>query len=89
MILGFNQNVYHNGTLYHVQTEDGGLNNPVITTVVFKGGTTVASRRTPYADIIRSDGLDAVVREIMREQHASIISELKAGLFSAGAKPVE
>lgn len=81
MNLGFNQNVNYNGEVYHIQTEDGGKNNPVITTLAFKGGVIIASRRTDYSDIIKSDRLDDVVKGIMREQHTAVLKDLKAGLF--------
>ncbi|HBG45792.1 MAG TPA: hypothetical protein DDW94_02275 [Deltaproteobacteria bacterium] len=81
MNTGFNQNINYRGEAYHVQTEDGGRNNPVITTLLFKGGVILASRKTSYADILRSDKMDQAVREIMREQHASLIADLKAGAF--------
>lgn len=81
MNFGHNQNINYNGEMYHVQTEDGGRNNPVITTLVFRDGIVLASRRTSYADILKSDELDKVVREVMREQHASVIKDLMAGLF--------
>jgi len=81
MNFGHNQNVNYNGQMYHVQTEDGGKNNPVITTLVFKDGIVLGSRRTSYADILKSDELDKVVREVMREQHSSVIKDLMAGLF--------
>jgi hypothetical protein len=81
MNFGHNQNINYNGEMYHVQTEDGGKNNPVITTLVFKDGIVLGSRRTSYADILKSNELDKVVREVMREQHASVIKDLMAGLF--------
>ena len=82
MNFGHNQNVNYNGETYHVQTEDGGRNNPFITTLVFKNGTVLASRRVGYADIIVSGELDRVVREVMREQHSSVIKDLLAGFFN-------
>lgn len=81
MNLGYNQNVNYNGEVFHIQTEDGGRNNPVITTTLFKGGVILAARRTGYSDIIKSDKLETVVAEIMREQHTSVLNELKAGAF--------
>lgn len=79
MNFGFNQNIKYGGEVYHVQTEDGGRDNPVVTTVVFKNGVTVASRRTSYSDILSFEKLDEVVREIMREQHQAVVRDLKAG----------
>ncbi len=81
MQIGINQDVEHNGERYHIQTEDGGVKNPVITTLLFKGGVVLASKKTPYDDIIKFDRLDTVVRELMEEQHNSILSDLRAGLF--------
>ncbi len=83
MNVGFNQNVSFNGEVYHTQTEDGGPANPVITTVLFKGGVIIASRRTNYSDIIRSDKRDIVVRQVMREQHDGLINDLMTGRIIA------
>ena len=89
MQLGVNQNINYKGVTYHIQTEDGGRNNPVITTLLFKGGTILASRRTSYEDILKSDQLETVVKEIMAEQHKSILKDLKNTRHGkqAGAEP--
>lgn len=79
MNFGLNQNVKYRGEVYHVQTEDGGKSNPVVTTVLFKSGRIVTARRTSYADILRSEELDRVVREVMREQHTAMLTDLKDG----------
>ncbi|MBI5452998.1 MAG: hypothetical protein HY956_00045 [Deltaproteobacteria bacterium] len=81
MNFGLNQNISHNGEVYHIQTEDGGRKNPVVTTVLFKGGVIVAAKKTAYEDILRSEKLDVVVGEIMREQHTLVLKQLKAGFF--------
>jgi len=81
MQLGFNENVIHKGTVYHIQTEDGGKKNPVITTLLFKEGVILASKRTSYADIIKSDKLGVVVKEIMRDQHGTMLKNLKGDVF--------
>ncbi len=89
MLLGLNQNIEYRGELYHIQTEDGGRKNPVITTLVFKDGTIVASRRTGYADILKFERLDSVVKELMREQHRALIKALLSGELDERLKPVE
>lgn len=81
MQLGYNQNVTYKGETFHVQTEDGGRSNPVISTAVFKGGSIVGSRRTSYADIIKYDKLDTVVKDLMRDQHRGVIEDLLKGVF--------
>lgn len=79
MNLGFNQNIVYKGETYHVQTEDGGGNNPVITTLLFRGGVILASRRTEYSDILKSDRLKDAIKELMVEQHRTMIKHLLEG----------
>ena len=89
MQLGFNENVMHNGVRYHIQTEDGGRKNPVITTLLFKEGIILCSKRPTYADIIKSDKLDLVVKEIMRDQHGTMLKNLKDDVFGKKEEAVK
>jgi len=81
MIPGFNHNVRYKGKVYHVQTEDSGVRNPHITTLLYEGGTILARKRTSYADILTSPQRDAVVRELMEKQHKEMLRLLKSGRF--------
>ena len=83
MIVGFNHNFRHKGTLYHVQTEDGGLKNPMIITHLFIGGTILQTKKTSYADILKVDRLEQVVEELMKEQHRKMLRQLRDGEFDA------
>jgi hypothetical protein len=51
VITGFNTDVKYRGLVYHVQTEDKGTTNPLIETLIYKGGEILASRRLPYGDL--------------------------------------
>lgn len=79
MIPGFNTDIEHNGTTYHVQTEDKGLNSPLILSLIYTGGAILASKRTPYEDLI-ADGFDekALVERLER-QHKLICAAVRAG----------
>ncbi len=81
MVVGFNHNFPYQGVVYHVQTEDGGRNSPTIVTLLYRGGTILASRKTSYADITRIDNLAQVVEELMKEQHKGMLRSLKNGEF--------
>jgi hypothetical protein len=81
MVGGFNHNFSYKGAVYHIQSEDGGLRNPVIVTLLYHGGTILASRKICYADIIRVDNLAQVVEELMKEQHREMLRSLKNGEF--------
>lgn len=53
----------------------------MITTTLFKNGVVVASKKTSYEDIIKFERLEEVVREVMKEQHLSVIKELQNGSY--------
>jgi hypothetical protein len=87
MVLGFNHNIRYKGELFHVQTEDSGLANPHIITLLYLGGTILASKKTSYADIIKTEQLEQVVEAIMKEQHKEMMRRLKGGEFDARLFP--
>jgi hypothetical protein len=81
MVVGFNHNIKHKGKMYHIQTEDSGLENPHIITHLFVGGNILASKKTSYADIVGADNLAQVVRELMEEQHKEMLRNLINGVY--------
>jgi hypothetical protein len=87
MVVGFNHNIRYKGELFHVQTEDSGLANPHIITLLYLGGTILCSKKTSYADIIKTDQLELVVESIMKEQHKEMMRRLKGGEFDARLFP--
>src|SRR5512146_582279 len=87
MVVGFNHNIMYRGEVFHVQTEDSGKANPHIITLLYRGGTILASAKTSYADIIKVEQLEQVVESIMKEQHKDMMRRLKAGEFDARAFP--
>jgi hypothetical protein len=81
VVTGFNHNVKHRGKVFHVQTEDSGLQNPHIITHLFVGGNILASKKTSYADIAGAENLAQVVRELMEEQHKEMLRNLVNGVY--------
>ena len=82
MITGFNTDVKYRGLVYHVQTEDKGKVNPLIETLIYKGGEILASRRLPYAELVRDSHTEAAISRLMEEQHKAMILEVKRGKFA-------
>lgn len=80
-VTGFNHNIKHKGKVFHVQTEDSGINNPHIITHLFVGGNILASKKTSYADILSAESLSDVVRELMEEQHKEMLRNLINGSY--------
>ena len=89
MITGFNTDVKHRGLVYHVQTEDKGKDNPLIETLIYKGGEILASRRLPYSELIRDTDPEKAISNLMEEQHKAMILEVKRGKFAPPAEQRE
>ena len=79
MITGFNTDIEHDGVIYHVQTEDKGLDSPIILSLVYAGGTILASKRSPYEDLIAEGFSDEVLAERLKRQHRLICAAIHSG----------
>src|SRR5205085_917882 len=79
VITGFNTDIEHNGTVYHVQTEDKGLDAPVILSLVYVGGAILASKRSPYDDLVAAGYNAQVLAERLQRQHKLICAAINAG----------
>ena len=79
MITGFNTDIDYNGVTYHVQTEDKGMDTPLILSLVYAGGTILASKRTPYTDLIESGFDVGTLTERLQRQHKLICAAIHAG----------
>lgn len=93
MITGFNTDVEHDGVVYHVQTEDKGLDSPIILSLVYSGGAILASKRSPYQDLIASGFTDEALAERLKRQHRLICAAIHSGrindLRKMGSRDVE
>jgi len=79
VITGYNTDVEYGGVVYHVQTEDKGLDTPIILSLVYSGGAILASRRAPYKDLIESGFDEAVLAQRLQRQHKLICAAIHAG----------
>jgi len=81
MVVGYNHNIKYKGEVFHIQTEDSGINNPHIITLLYRGGNIIASKKTSYADIVKMGNLSQIVEELMKEQHKDMLRRLKSSEF--------
>lgn len=80
MITGFNTDIEFEGKTYHVQTEDKGIARPVILSLIYDRGTILASKRSPYDDLIVDEGVDEnVLSERLNRQHRVICAAVRTG----------
>jgi hypothetical protein len=79
VITGYNTDVEHGGVTYHVQTEDKGLNTPIILSLVYSGGAILAAKRSPYDDLIAAGFDQGTLAERLQRQHKLICAAINAG----------
>ena len=79
MITGFNTDIDYEGVTYHVQTEDKGLTTPLILSLVYDRGTILASKRSPYDDLLIGEFDEKVLTERLQKQHKLICAAVRGG----------
>ena len=79
VLTGFNTDIEHSGTTYHVQTEDKGRSNPYIESLVYARGEILYSRRTSYHDLVEQEVDKETVAAMMERQHRSIVDAVGKG----------
>src|SRR6185295_583111 len=79
MITGYNTDVEYDGVVYHVQTEDKGLDSPLLLSLVYSGGAILASKRSSYQDLIAAGFDENVLAERLQRQHRLICAAINAG----------
>jgi hypothetical protein len=82
MNTGYNTDVEHQGRVFHVQTEDKGLDNPIVETLIYCGGEILTSRRSSYEQLVGTERhSEEEVQRRMEAQHQGLIREIRNGGF--------
>jgi len=81
MIFGFNTDVKHDDTVYHVQSE-AHESELLLQTQVFVRGRCVGKRATSYADQAAGDGFtDHQKEQVLRDQHRLVLNAIRDGVL--------
>ena len=83
MITGYNTDVRHNEVVFHVQTEDKGMANPFIESLVYVGGQVLASKRAGYAELLAEGKEEKDIVALMDHQHRTMIAAIRHGKLDA------
>ena len=77
MIFGFNTDIKHDDTIYHVQSE-ARENELLLQTQVFVRGRCIGKRANSYAEQAGSSGFtDQNKEQILREQHRMVLDAIR------------
>src|SRR5262245_15846472 len=83
MITGYNTDVRHREVVFHVQTEDKGVANPFIESLVYVGGQVLATKRASYADLLAEGKDEKEIIALMDHQHRTMIAAIRHGKLDA------
>lgn len=91
MLTGFNSDVTFEGVVYHVQSEDRGVETPLLDSLVYCGGQILHQQKESYQDLV-DQGLEgsALEREVARRldhQHRDLLRRARHGEFVAEETP--
>lgn len=81
MITGYNTDVAHGDVVLHVQTEDKGLANPLIESLVYVGGQVLVAKRASYAEKLAEGSSEKDIIALMDRQHRTMIAAIRHGKF--------
>src|SRR3984885_4544514 len=89
MLFGHNTNVTLDGTVFHVQTEDRGVNSATIDTTVHCRGRVLHRRTNKYHDLLPLDAeKEKALKTRLDDQHFGVVEELKSGVLKVEAPPM-
>lgn len=80
-LVGYNHNFRYKNRVYHVQSEDSGVESPHIYTHIFHEGMIISSAKTDYHDLAKEPDHVAAVRKLMQKQHKGLMKRLRRGGF--------
>ncbi len=78
MIFGFNTDVKHEDTVYHVQSEARQAEH-LLQTQVFVRGRCIGKHASPYSAGPGDSSSDPQIEQLLREQHRIVLDAVRAG----------
>ena len=79
MLTGYNTDIDRGDLVVHVQTEDKGLANPSVETLIYVGGRVVASKSSAYDDLLAEGAEQEAISRFMDRQHRKIVMAIRSG----------
>lgn len=87
MITGYNTDIKHADRVFHVQTEDKGIDNPTIESLIYCGGKIIASRQYSYEKLLGEGYSEALVQELVDSQHRKMMRDIRGGKYDPQGPP--
>lgn len=78
---GINSEITRKGEVFHVQTQDVGLDAHYIESLIYKSGKLLSTRRAFYTAYLGLPDLTEKIRKIIEDQHNEILKSIADGKF--------
>ena len=78
---GFNTEILYKGIAHHIQTQDMGRGAHYVESLIYRSGKLLSSRRTYYTAYLNSSDLEKKIKQIIEDQHKTILKEISEGQF--------
>lgn len=82
MITGYNTDVLFEGTIYHVQSEDRGAENPILDTLIYCGGRILDQVKTDYSEELGPEPEERDVMRRLETQHREYVRRARQGHYA-------
>ena len=78
---GLNSEILRGDVYFLVQTQDKAPGAHYVESRIYKAGQVLSSRRTSYTHLLDQDDLPAKIKDLIQEQHDTILEEIAQGKF--------
>jgi len=78
---GYNTRVEYRGDAYNVQTQDKGLANQYVESLIYKAGRLLPSKRAFYTAYMNLPDVGERIERMMEDQHKTILGQIVEGRF--------
>jgi len=81
MLIGFNNDIEFNGMMFHIQTEDHGIKDGHITTILFYSGQILDSKKIGYHEDIEGITEEEEKKKVIKKRMVTLHREFYKKLF--------
>jgi DNA-binding response OmpR family regulator len=86
MVTGYNENVVYTGKTYHIQTEDYGIEQSTVMSLIYESGRIVGKREINYKRFLDRPNLSQIVSTVVKRLHHEMVEDLLVGKFEKPEK---
>jgi len=78
---GINSEIAHRGEVFHVQTQDMGLDAHYVESLIYKSGKLLSTRKAFYTAYLGMPDLAEKIQKLIESQHNEILKGIADGKF--------